>query len=92
MRWPTRTAQNKDRPAGRPLYLYRSTERIGLNAFTASDDPSLLPGSHGPWAFTGRIAPNVRLPHGLSRSAAEAAIRDKGFALWRMKSDPIGAA
>ncbi len=92
MRWPTRTTQQKQGPAGRPLYLYRSTEKIGLNAFTASDDPSLLPGSHGPWQFTGRISSDVRLPHGLSRSAAEAAIRDKGFALWRMKTSPVTAA
>ncbi len=92
MRWPTRTTQPKKGPAGRPLYLYRSTEKIGLNAFIAADDPSLLPGSHGPWQFTGRIASDVRLPHGLSRSAAEAAIRENGFALWRMKPGSETAA
>ncbi len=92
MRWPTRTTQQTQRPAGRPLYLYRSTEKIGLNAFTAADDPSLLPESHGPWQLAGRIASDTRLPHGLSRSAAESAIRDKGFALWRMKPTAIPAA
>ena len=92
MRWPNRTNQKPQRPAGRLLYLYSSSEKIGLNAFTAADDVSLLPATHGPWVLEGSIAADARLPHGLSRRLAEDAIRDRGFALWRMKPDAEATA
>jgi len=88
MRWPTRPAAQPRRPAGRPLYLFRSTVKVGLNAFAAADDPSLLPDAHGPWVLAGNIPPGQALPHGLSRRAADEAIQGQGFALWRMKPKP----
>jgi hypothetical protein len=87
MRWPVRTPAAPRRPAGRPLFLFRSSQTSGLNAFTASDDPGVLPQAHQPWVSVGNVPAGQALPHGLSRRAAEQAIEGQGFALWRMKPE-----
>ena len=89
MRWPPRNAPAARRPpAGQLLFLFKSTDKPGLNAFAGADDPARLPATHGPWVLSGNIPAGQALPHGLSRRAAEEAIKTQGFALWRLKAKP----
>jgi hypothetical protein len=82
---------NSGRPAFRPadkgmtLYVFHSGGKPGISAFTASGNGVGLPEKLAPWTAAETIMPKRALPHGLSRKAAEEAVRKAGYALWRIK-------
>jgi hypothetical protein len=74
------------------LYIFRSSKNPGIAAFSASANGVGLPDKLAPWSAEETILPNRSLPHGLSRTAAESAVKTAGYALWRMKAAPAEPA
>ncbi|MEI8144613.1 MAG: hypothetical protein WCH83_04035 [Alphaproteobacteria bacterium] len=72
------------RASHRPiLYMFRSEKSDGLNAFAATASGTSLPEKFAPWIRTGSVMPSGAPPFGLSRSAIETGISERGFQLWR---------
>jgi hypothetical protein len=67
------------------IFVFKSETSHGLRAFAADLAGSSLPSQFKPWRATGAIAPDREFPYNLSRKAIEAAIRDHGYQLWRVK-------
>jgi len=67
----------------RTLYVFESSGREGLMAFTADESGGNLPVRHGPWVARISIGRAQKPPHRLSRASIEAGIARDGFQLWR---------
>jgi hypothetical protein len=72
-------------PGSQRIFVFKSETRPGLRAFCADLVGSRLPSQFKPWRVTGAIAPGQASPYSLSRESIEAALRDQGFQLWRVK-------
>lgn len=68
------------------IFVFKSETKQGLHAFAADLTGSQLPAQFKPWRATGAIAPDGAFTYKLSREAIEAAIREHGYQLWRVKS------
>jgi hypothetical protein len=67
------------------IFVFKSETKPDLHAFADDLVGSKLPSQFKPWRATGAIAPDRKFPYNLSREAIEAAIRDHGYQLWRVK-------
>jgi hypothetical protein len=67
------------------IFVFRSETNRELRAFAGDLAGFKLPSQFKPWRATGAIAPDREFPYKLSREAIEAAIRDHGYQLWRVK-------
>jgi hypothetical protein len=65
------------------IFVFKSEARSHLRAFAGDSAGDRLPKQFGPWSATGAIAPDGNPPHNLSREVIEAAIKERGFQLWR---------
>jgi hypothetical protein len=72
------------------IYIFASDASPGLRAFGGDLVGSQLPTRFKPWHATGTIAPGQEPPYKFPRQAIEAAIRDKGFQLWRLSKKASG--
>ncbi len=72
-------------PGSMRIFIFKSETSPGLRAFAADLVGSRLPSQFKPWHVTGAIAPGQESPYNLSRESIEAALRDQGFQLWRVK-------
>jgi hypothetical protein len=71
---------------GMRIFVFKSGAREGLHAFAQDMSGFRLPAQFKPWSATGSIAPDGNFPYkNLSRDAIEAAIRDQGYQLYRVK-------
>jgi hypothetical protein len=70
---------------GMRIFVFKSETQQGLHAFAADLTGSQLPAQFKPWRATGAIAPDGEFTYKLSREAIEAAIREHGYQLWRVK-------
>ena len=71
---------------GMRIFVFKSEAREGLHAFAGDLVGFKLPDQFKPWSATGSIAPDGNFPYkNLSRNAIEAAIRDQGYQLYRVK-------
>ena len=70
---------------GMRIFVFKSETKEGLHAFAADLAGSQLPAQFKPWRATGAIAPDGAFTYKLSRKAIEAAIREHGYQLWRVK-------
>ncbi|MCP4383289.1 MAG: hypothetical protein GY798_18035 [Hyphomicrobiales bacterium] len=69
------------------MYVFKSQAKNGLRAFAADDEGGDLPERFGPWQADGNIAAEQALPYDLPRGEVEAALRNQGFQMWRLKAD-----
>jgi hypothetical protein len=69
------------------IFTFRSEGR-SLFAFAAMRDGTSLPERHGPWKFVEAVGPGKKMPHAFDRQRVEAALRDNGFQMWRLKPSP----
>jgi hypothetical protein len=67
------------------IYIFKSENHGGLQAFTGDLAGSKLPRQFRPWHVVGVIAPEKAPPYQLSRETIEAAIDAQGFQLWRRR-------
>ena len=73
------------------IYIFKS-EAVGhLRAFAGDREGERLPSQFRPWHAIGVVAADRDPPHKLPRDTIEQAIKNEGFQLWRMKSEPTGA-
>ena len=70
------------------LFMYQSIKMKGMFCFSRDPKGSGLPAGFSPWQAFGVIRSDQAPPHGLSRQAIEAGIREHGFQLWRTKRKP----
>ena len=68
------------------LFIFKSEARPDLGAFCGDQAGLELPGQFKPWLVVGAVAPGRDPPHKLPRDVIEAAIHDRGFQLFRLKS------
>ena len=66
------------------LYIFKSAI-AGLCAFSADAGGDGLPEQFGPWKADGEVRSGVQPPHNFSRYKIEAALKQVGFQLWRVK-------
>ena len=67
------------------IFVFKSETNKELHAFAGDLTGYKLPSQFKPWRATGAVAPDREFPYKLSRAAIEAAIRDHGYQLWRVK-------
>ena len=67
------------------IYTFASSKRPDLFAFAPDQSGRQLPDKFAPWKFTGRIEPDVSLPHDLDRATVEEALGEVGFQMWRRR-------
>jgi len=67
------------------IFVFKSETNQQLHAFAGDLSGFKLPPQFKPWRATGAIAPDREFPYKLSREAIEAAIREHGYQLWRVK-------
>ena len=72
---------------GMRIFVFKSETNQELHAFAGELSGFKLPSQFKPWRATGAIAPDRKFPYNLSREAIEAAIREHGYQLWRVKRD-----
>jgi hypothetical protein len=70
---------------GMRIFVFKSEANQELHAFAGDLSGFKLPSQFKPWRATGAIAPDRKFPYNLSREAIEAAIREHGYQLWRVK-------
>jgi hypothetical protein len=70
---------------GMRIFVFKSETKQELHAFAGDLSGFRLPPQFKPWRATGAIAPDRKFPYNLSRDAIEAAIREHGYQLWRVK-------
>ena len=70
---------------GMRIFVFKSETNQELHAFAGDLSGFRLPSQFKPWRATGAIAPDREFPYKLSREAIEAAIKEHGFQLWRVK-------
>jgi hypothetical protein len=66
------------------IFIFKSDAKPELRAFGGDLAGSQLPKQFAPWHAVGAIAPERDPPYELSRDVIEAAIKERGFQLWRM--------
>jgi hypothetical protein len=66
------------------IFIFKSEASPDLRAFGGDLVGSLLPARFKPWRIVGAVAPDSEPPYKLSRAVIEAAIKDRGFQLFRM--------
>jgi hypothetical protein len=71
--------------SGMRIFVFKSEKNKELHAFAGDLSGFKLPSHFKPWRATGAIAPDRKFPYNLSREAIEAAIREHGYQLWRVK-------
>lgn len=69
------------------IFAFMSETRPGLHAFAGDKAGSRLPHRVGPWRLLFGSGSGTHLPHGISRTAMEQAIRTEGFQMWRLKTE-----
>ena len=74
------------------IFAFASETHQGLHAFAGDKVGSRLPSVAGPWRLLFGSAPGSHLPHGISRTAMERAIRTEGFQMWRLKNKETSPA
>ena len=72
------------------IFVFKSEANQELHAFAGDLSGFKLPPQFKPWRATGAIAPDRTFPYNLSRDAIEAAIREHGYQLWRVKKSASG--
>jgi hypothetical protein len=75
-------------PAANPggamrIFIFRSEANPDLSAFGGDLAGLRLPGQFKPWRAVGAVAPDRDPPYKLSRDVIEAAIKARGFQLFR---------
>lgn len=70
---------------GMRIFVFKSETNQELHAFAGDLAGFKLPPQFKPWRATGAIAPDRKFPYNLSREAIEAAIREHGYQLWRVR-------
>jgi hypothetical protein len=70
---------------GMRIFVFKSETNQELRAFAGDPVGFKLPFQFKPWRATGAIAPDREFPYKLSREPIEAAIREHGYQLWRVK-------
>jgi hypothetical protein len=71
--------------SGMRIFVFKSETNQQLHAFAGDLSGFRLPPQFKPWRATGAIAPDRKFPYNLSRQAIEAAIKEHGYQLWRVK-------
>jgi hypothetical protein len=71
------------------MFIFKSEASRGLQAFSDDQGGQKLPAQFRPWHAIGVVRSDVAPPHNLDREVIETAITDKGYQLWRMKSDKV---
>jgi hypothetical protein len=66
------------------IFIFKSDASPDLRAFGGDLAGTQLPNQFKPWHVVGAIAPDRDPPYKLSRPVIEAAIKDRGFQLWRL--------
>jgi hypothetical protein len=66
------------------IFIFKSEPSPDLRAFGGDLAGTQLPGRFKPWRIVGAVAPDGEPPYKLSRAVIEAAIKDRGFQLFRM--------
>jgi hypothetical protein len=66
------------------IFIFKSEVNPDLRAFGGDLPGTQLPGRFKPWHVVGAIAPNQDPPYKLPRDLIEAAIKDRGFQLFRL--------
>jgi hypothetical protein len=66
------------------IFIFKSEARPDLRAFGGDPGSDQLPSQFRPWHAIGVVAAGRDPPCKLSRAVIEAAIKEKGFQLWRM--------
>ena len=77
-----------DPNASSRIFIFKSEANADLRAFGGDLAGIALPSKFSPWRAVGTVAPNQSPPHKLSRAVIEAAIKDRGFQLWRVSKKP----
>lgn len=70
------------------IFVFKSETNQKLHAFAGDLSGFKLPPQFKPWRATGAIAADRKFPYNLSREAVEAAIKEHGYQLWRVKKNP----
>ncbi len=65
------------------IFIFKSEAKPDLGAFSGDLAGLQLPNQFKPWRAVGAIAPNREPPYKLSRDVIEAAIKARGFQLFR---------
>lgn len=71
------------------LYVYASKKKAGIYCYSAYQSDVGLPATLSPWLGIGVLRPDQVIPRGLSREDVESGIREKGYQLWRKKSEQL---
>ena len=66
------------------LFIFKSDADPSLGAFCGELAGLQLPSQFKPWRVVGAVAPDEDPPYKLSRDVIEAAIRARGFQLFRL--------
>ena len=66
------------------IFIFKSEARLDLGAFSGDLAGMKLPNQFKPWRVVGAVAPDEDPPYKLSRDVIEAAIRARGFQLFRL--------
>jgi hypothetical protein len=66
------------------IFIFKSEANSDLRAFGGDLTGSQLPRQFKPWRVVGAVAPDKDPPYKLSREVIEAAIRERGFQLFRL--------
>ena len=72
------------------VFIFKSEARPDLGAFCGDLAGLQLPSQFKPWRVVGVVAPGKEPPYKLSRQVIDAAIRERGFQLFRLgKKDSV---
>ena len=66
------------------IFIFKSDASPNLGAFGGDLAGLKLPSQFKPWRAVGAVAPDKDPPYNLSREVIEAAIKDRGFQLFRL--------
>jgi hypothetical protein len=72
------------------IYIFKSEANSSLMAFAGDIAGGPLPDKFRPWRAVGVIGADKDPPHNLPRGQIEAAIKSKGFQLWRLTPKEAG--
>lgn len=79
-------------PSDSNLFMYMSKKTKGMFCFSGDSRGEGLPPSFAPWVSYGVLRRDQTPPHGLSRQAIEAGVRENGYQLWREKPKHAAAS
>jgi len=66
------------------IFIFKSEASLDIGAFSGDLAGLKLPSRFKPWRVVGAVAPDKDPPYKLSREVIEAAIRERGFQLFRL--------